>query len=475
MLHINSVSEDSMKTLAKLYHLPLSGPSEIYHPSKLAEYVFERCFHLIPRRLMEFFKVNSLFKSELILHMIINAHIVQLTELEGYVELKGALFARIFDFYNIAVANDKSVYNLFGIKNVPRLSKDHLSKLCTHWMFPSLDNASGAIPAFLVPLIAFQTIHFDSHKVLKDSSDSHHSWTYMKNNKDMSKMLHLHFYDNFKYLLDHFPTIDKIERTFSNNQLSYHSTLNRILFEREYNLGLASKIVMMIMNYPEEVQKSYYPLLGIAAMLPNINGRLFYLTSMFTGNISEFINQLTPQDDFIIQESITLNEKLVRIEKISRDLIGMALFTIPVMEVYFLYLWQKGNCTFDDSKMKKLMTNYEVNFFIDDRIQPPTVSIDDKTIQTMSAFGFRLNGEWELADLPFTKIRDILKILNGVTEIQRDFLSNIHLTPHQFLEVNGFDEKSLLLLDEYSIQELIDSVTDVVDEKYLQVLFNDLK
>ena len=45
------------------------------------------------------------------------------------------------------------------------------------------------------------------------------------------------------------------------------------------------------------------------------------------------------------------------------------------------------------------MEEYGRNYFIDDRVKPVHTNI----------FGARMNGEWELAELPFEQISDILK------------------------------------------------------------------
>lgn len=464
MLYINSVSE-TMETLKSIYQIH-EPKEEISSSTKLAEYVFNECYYLIPQSIRDFFNLEeeeSKLKSELILHLIINAYMVQLIETDGYAKLSGALFTKIFNLYNIAAANsEENTYHLFGDKDISRIAKDHFGKLLAHWMVPPSDNNPSAIPSFLVPLLAFQSIHFDAHKVLKSYNNNQHSRTYLSN-LDNNEKLHLDFYNNFKYLLDRFLTLKKFERIFENKQVTYHPTINRILFEREYHLGLASKIIMMVMHYPEEIKNRYIRILSLAAMLPNISGRLFYLTNIFIGNIH--FHQIEPmsEDEFKIENLITEEEKFIKIESICKDLIGMSLITIPVMESFFLYLWKNRNGTFDNDNMKKVMSKYEKIVFNDD----PVKSEGTKTEGAAdNMFGYKLNGEWELAELPFSDFRDLLKIINKITESQRQKLRNIYLTPYQFLEKNSYDTYNLLILkrNKYNIQALIEAISEVVEE-----------
>ncbi|MCM3631499.1 hypothetical protein M3194_29825 [Paenibacillus glycanilyticus] len=452
MLYINSTSQETMKTIVDTYKLPVEAPAEISNISALATFVFESCVHLIPLDIRDFFNVsseNSIFKSELTLHIIINAYMAHLIETEGNIIRTGSLFSRVFDFFGLALIKEKPVNNLFGDKNIPRVAKEHFKKLAGHWMLPSSDD-SHAIPAFATPLIAFQAVHGDSHKVISDYTDSQHRWNYMKQNKDIGENLHLHFYDNFKYLLDHFPNIDKIERLFEGNRLSYHPTLNKILFERDYYLGLASKIEMLTMHYSDHAKNQYYQYLSKVALLPNINGRLYYLTSILTGSHDPYI-----KNDHNI-EILTEDEHLIRIKKISSSLIGMAVITIPVMEVYFLYLLKQKNLSFKDHTMRNVMEEYGRNKFIDERVKPLIIP----GVKT-NILGARMSGEWELAELPYEGIRDILNLLNKVSVLHKTTLSNIFMQPYQYLDNNGYDKYDQMVLSDCQMVDAISGVIEV--------------
>jgi hypothetical protein len=261
--------------MLETYHLPLDDTEKINSIFELAQYVFEKCRHLIPNVLHDFFKpghkIAGLAKPDLIRHLIINAYMVQLIESDGKIHTSGAFFNRMYDSLDYAISNEKNVWHLFGSKDVPRIAQEYFKKMGERWMNPDLDAQSNALPAFAAPLFAFQAIHVDSHKVLKGYVESKHNWSYFKQHKEVAKKLHLHFCDNFVFLLDQFPNIDKIHRLFEKEQMSYHPVLNRILFEREYQIGLANKIAILTMNEAEEIKIHYYRLLSALALLPNIN------------------------------------------------------------------------------------------------------------------------------------------------------------------------------------------------------------
>lgn len=191
MLYINATSQDTMESLLDTYNLPARVPKEISEISTLAKYAFECCLHLIPYEIRQFFNVsneNSILKSELILHIIVNTYMVQLTKSEGNINRNGALFTRVFDFFDVALTNEKPVNNLFGDKNIPRVAQEHFKKLADHWMLPLSDDSPHAIPAFVSPLIAFQAVHTDSHKVINNYTSSLHSWNYLKQNKEIGEL-----------------------------------------------------------------------------------------------------------------------------------------------------------------------------------------------------------------------------------------------------------------------------------------------
>jgi len=468
LLFINSPSHETINDMIKYYNLPDVGPETFPNLIKVAEYVFASCFHLIPTEIKNFFNINkdstSLIKSEILLHMIINAHMSQLYTTEGNVKRTGALLTKVFNFYLISLANSKTVYDFFGSKDTPRVAKAFLE-----------NHSCSTIPAFAAPLIAFQALHSDAHKVLKDLKNSDHSKNFCKHNKDIASKLHLNFYDNFIYLVDNFLSIKSVERQFEHNSPSYHPTLNKMLFEREYNLGLASKIMMMTLHLPYEMRIKYIRLLAVASMLPNINGRLFYITSIFTGNARSALNPQAIDGEELNMLPTNENEHLSRLRKLSRGLLGMSLITIPVMETFFLYNLSKINYKFNLTKMKTSMEAYEKSLFSDYRVQRLSTNLEGQAFNFCNTYGFSSSGEWELADLSFDDVREVLTIMNEVRETQMKNLSTIYANPQHFLENSSFDDLSLLMLDGNNPQKLLNAVCDVVEENHLQVFFKDTR
>ncbi|MCM3700341.1 hypothetical protein [Paenibacillus macerans] len=439
MLYVNSNTEKALEILVENYHLPLHGAQKISNIYELADYVFEKCYHLIPNDIKEFFEIGQektvFTKPDLIRHLITNAYMVQLIESEGKIHTSGAFFNRVYNFIDIAIAKNQPVWYLFEDKVVPRIAEEFSKKLSEHWMNRDTGKKANTFPSFIAPLIAFQAIHVDSHRVLKGHMDNQHSSSYFKQHKEATKKLHLHFSNNFKFLLDQFPNIDRIERLFENNQMIYHPVLNRILFEREYQIGLANKIAILTMNESEEIKLQYYRLLSALALLSNINGRLFYLPYIRTSG---------------------------RMEKLSSAFIGMALITIPVMESYFLFLLKKKGFSVNASAMQRFMN--EKDFFIDVRTQPEAIPGIRNQI-----FAAKLGLQWELADMPFEHIKNILIVLNKVAEIQTSHLNDIYLNPYDFLKNNGYDKYDLFLFNENK-DRMIEALSQVVKEKYFDVL-----
>lgn len=447
MLYINSNSSE-IKEVLDIYKLPVSGP-EISQPGLLAEYVFEKCYHLIPNDIKKFFnveiKTSSFFKAELIWHIITNAYMVYLSETEGNVNRNGALFSKVSDFFYTSIAKRDPVRDLFEGKDIHRAAKERMKKMGDYWMLPLSNSHSHFIPAFVSPLLAFQVMHADSHKVIKDYTNSEHSYNFQRRNKDESRNVHLHFYDNFKYLLDNFPNIDKIHGLFEKNQLRYHPTINRILFEREYQLGLASKIATSTYLFSDEFKKRFFQILSPLAMLPNINGRLYYLTSM-----------LLRQD--LVRSSMigSLDSNLATTHSLCTSLIGMALITIPVMESYFLYLWKNGDGSFENRYMQKNMQDYEEISFSDERSEPLSFSEGVK----IPGVNIHLNGKWALTEVPFKQIKEILTPLNQALDIKRLHLNKIYLSPLEYLKTNGYDRYTLMTL--ISEAQIINAVSENV-------------
>lgn len=465
MLYINSISKEAIESLLTIYNLPAECPQDVTTPLELMDFAFKVCYELIPYRIREHFEIGHniiypLIKEDLGLHMLFNAFMVQLFETRGIVKNNGSLFTRISDCLGEAIANDKNVWNLFGDKvDIPRNAKNNFSDIAEYMMLSrSNTNTKYEIPDFLSPLIAYVAVNYDSHKVLKDYKDSQHSSSYLMNNKGISEKLHLNFYDNFKYLLDNFSNIYKVERLFNNSEYSHHTTINRMFFEREYNLGLASKIVVMTLHYPSDIKKQYQKLLSLASLFPNINGRLYYVSSILTGILGVSSDGNTNRS-LTSGGTFTLDENLVRIREFARSFIRMALIAVPVMEAYFLYLWKKSKKGFNVEEMKKLMEDYEGKKFIHKKSQPEPFL--ERT------FGFSSYDEWQLAELSFMEIREVLKIINEVKDIQRKSLRTIYLNPYKYLKEHKYDDFSLMISkEEGNIFGIINNVSEIIEEQY---------
>lgn len=469
MLHVNSPSQEEMAQIIKTYKLADNSPSHLDSPFKLAEYVFEACIDLIPNffgKCYEESKDKKSIKMDLVFHMVLNAYMNELIENEGSVQRNSNLFTKVHSF--LGPARTKSGLNdLIGEKsavNLNRFTRKKMSEIGKRWELSMSSDTNYTIPSFIAPLVAFQTLHADIHKVVTDYKDARSSIYYTR--KYNSRELHLDFYDNFKFMLDNFLSIEKIAQLFKDGTIIYHPTLNKILFEREYSLGLVSKISAMSINYSEEMRIPYRNLLSIVGMLPNVNGRLLYLTSLLQST-----NAINGEEREVLS---TWDEKLNELKKWSHSIIGLSTITIPVMEAYFIFLWQKKGSSLIDFNMADTMTDYDDVLFLDKRDEIEYAYYAKKRLfKTENVIGIRHSAEWALSELSFNKVFDVLKMVNEISDIQRHSIKrNIHLNPYKFLEEYEVDQLTIWQLERtQDIQGVISKVSDVIEENYMGFVF----
>lgn len=281
MLHIRFVTQENIEAILHNYNLPEQCSGEVQSPLSLAKYVFDTCAKFIPRRLRDHLTVSQailpIVKNDLCLHIIINAFMAKLYLSNENVKNNGALFTVVADLLTQSVANNDNVMDLFGDHDVVRIAKEQFATIGNYLNLPSEGNNKGYhIPSFLAPYIGYLSTNYNIHKLLKNYKEStFHTNSFVRKNRDLSDKIHLHYYDNFSFLLNSFNNIKIGERLFKEKKYDHYPALNKIIFEKEYHLGLASKITVMTNAYPLEIRLQYQKLLCLASLLPNINGRLY--------------------------------------------------------------------------------------------------------------------------------------------------------------------------------------------------------
>lgn len=394
-----------MGHLLELYDLPKDFPDLSGRTlNQQAEFAFNACLHLIPSAFLQHITgVGSFssFKEELIMHITLNAFMVGASESEGSLMKKGVFLETVGHYFTSRIENkDKNFIDLFRGKELSDLSIRHFKDIGEYLSLKRSNNKkSFEISVLAAPFISFMANTYDAHLVLKSYKPSQQSKTFLQGTKEISGDLHFHFRNNFNYFLNSFQNINKIETHYNDSKISLHTTINKMLFEREYNLGLANNIAVLTQHMEQPERQKYELLLSLAALLPNIMGRLKYIMSIIS-------SKKDMHDDLFLA------------------LINIALITIPVMEVYFLYLNEKSNQNLND--LKTIIN--EDNSYFKDKQSLPWINL------SVTSYGLDIRNRIELHDFSFVRIKTILEIINAITETKKTELDNVFIDPQMYLD-----------------------------------------
>ncbi|MNC44287.1 hypothetical protein D3C75_931880 [compost metagenome] len=222
-----------------------------------------------------------------------------------------------------------------------------------------------------------------------------------------------------------------------------------MIFEREYNFGLASKIYVMTNSFDSTVKSSYHKIMSLTALFPN-NGRLAYLVSLY--------------------KSINSNGKIYIDEGQATAIISMATIVIPIMESYFIYLWREGNLKFNRIHMHDFMKKFEEHTFLEQAVLPHSMEVQGIMLTGYKLFPFRESNEWELAELGFSEIKPILEVINKITEA-RKLCSEIFLDPLGYLKSkNDYDKHSIITIKENPLHLIQTTAEEIKNQYYREFL-----
>lgn len=418
MYYINNLSQEQILNIIRLYELPEQFPEE----RNLAEYVFDECHKLIPEVLNRYFYIGTFsesyyksdFRSELVNHLITNYEMVHLIESNQHIQNTGALFEKVDNFFlNQASDNEYPLSDLSNNEERARNAKRNFHEIGSYLELSRTDEKKYTIPKLAAPFISNLAVNYSTHKVLKRTEETQQSDTYLKKNTAVSEKLHLNFYENFNFLLNNFSKLPDIEKVYGikkikgkyQEKIDVQATINRVLFEREYNLALANRITLLLTNKKLVAKENLEWLLSLFSLLPNINGRLEYVTSLFSDECSEF-------------------EFSRNIEEVSLALIGLATIVIPVMELYYLYMQRVGRIDFDEGGYNKRMVILSKDFF-DKRIEKPAEDWLCRIQKNPTVI--------ELNDLKYNDIKGIIRKINVVSEIKHTELRSIFFNPASYV------------------------------------------
>ncbi|MEK4508244.1 hypothetical protein [Paenibacillus sp. FSL K6-2524] len=458
MLHINSNALES--EMLKVYNLTTECPSSIDTLEELADFVVKETNHLIPEKIRTMiegawnqegskFTGSSLKKiivKDLRDHILVNSIMVSECKMGERVTVDNKFLRSILE--NSLDTRLSKIQTKISIKEL-------LYDLDGNGDFLSLK--SGNCPKCISSMIGYVAINYGSHTFLKGGKRDHldsiikkeqGKWeetikhtsnmiekTKLEKDKDLetnsltkelNERFHINYYNNFVSVL--------------NSMEDPNKSINLLLFEREYNLGLASEISRIgndaIKMIPVEVKNEekywgkYTDLLCVTALLPNINGR-----TLLARLIHSYL--LTCES----------SKRLVLLQDMMKSIIQMAVITIPVMESYFIRLESERN-----------FRNIKADSFIKEAKAEAEAIIDVKP-------SYSLNNRVGVLDPNFIKMKRILEVIGKIDKIYKNDLMHVYKDPYKYLVNNGGNiDKFDIYLDES--RGLIPDISDATTEKF---------
>lgn len=413
-----------LEDILSIYDLNLDPQKEFHSLYVIAEYVYEECSCLIPDEIKDMVRINSdlvAFESEILSSLIINAAIVQLEEKHGSVTRNGALLGRVGEYLEKEVSN-RTIVDMYRGKELADMAERHFTTLAEELCLND-DNNKYSIPVVAAPFASYIAASYDIHKVLNEISYSVHSKSFMEECTNKYKeTFHIHYLNSYLKFLDDFVRIPNITKAFGikkyngiyDKEVPFFYSVNRILFEREYNLQLASQIYMETKN--NSIFKSEYSdLLCILSLFPNLFGRI------------EYVRWLS--------KNIKDKKKTYILDDVFVALLGFSLITIPIMESYFLYLQRKF---YSESEI------IDIDIYLEDSIRAYLSDNENSDRPCLN----KLFADQGNNEVTYSQIKNTLYHMNKVKRLYKAELFKIYIDPVNFLYKNDYDPlTSILLVD----------------------------
>lgn len=196
-----------------------------------------------------------------------------------------------------------------------------------------------------LPFTLFTAIYKTTHNHLKNIKGKRASIdTYMEsviNLQDPERMLHKRYWRYFYSILEDYGQSIK--------------NINKVIFEREYNLLLATVINRNTENLTEPMKNRTRQVLSLTSLLPNVMGREL-IAGLFNENLNLPKNSYGTLSIFPNQ-----HDYYKTLQKFAADVLSMSLVSIPMMESVFL-------CLLDDEEkahLKDIANELIINFNIE--------------------------------------------------------------------------------------------------------------
>ncbi|WP_019912434.1 hypothetical protein [Paenibacillus sp. HW567] len=449
MIHFKTRSQEELREALLNYQLNLEVPIHVKSPWELAEYVFNSCKGIMPQATQDLFSGIFQFKEDLCSHLIFNCWTIDSLGSNEYVKNSSSLIRIAYDIFDLArirKKENKLINDLLVSEEASRMGIKHFKKTLGAYLELPPDEQSFKTPAIFAPFVSYIALNYKIHGILKDTGTSKPNQTFINKHQNVIEKIHLKYYEYFNFLIKEFPVNGKVKSQFYDYNSVHNSLINKMIFEREYNLGLASKIFMMTNNIDSPVRSSYYKIMSLSALFAN-NGRLSYLINIY--------------------ESINSSGRVYIDEDKATAIISMALIVIPIMELYFIYLWREGSLKFDEIHMRESMEHYEKYTYLEERVFPFSFETEEIKLKGVELFPFRLSSEWELVELEFSKIKPILESINKMTKTAKP-ISEIFLNPIGYLRSEIHYDKYRMSINEENPSYLIETVAELIEKQYFR-------
>ncbi|WP_127484288.1 hypothetical protein [Paenibacillus ehimensis] len=319
------LSNESRTRILKQLNLEhINDPLAIH--SNLARFVYCKCQHLVPHKILELFHRKGLLENFI---KDIEQHLEFKFSMVNFVnEDNNKIIERNDHYIKDLIVTMENIEDNFKYNNTASNYQKYLKDLIRvdlglglvekertgfHNLKRNNKVEQVAVPEYLAPFIFFMTINHDIHSNLKK-----------------------HNVSSLNYLSKKIVSYRKL--------ISNYKGLQRLIclyyFEKQYNLGLCKQILMYLDNFAEKNRKDIAKVLGLAALLPNIKGRLTYIKvlaesrSLMKRDLEDFENE----SYWTYYNQGSQSEDELWMNRTIDILLQLAFITIPVMEVCYFHL-----------------------------------------------------------------------------------------------------------------------------------------
>ncbi|MBY9078935.1 hypothetical protein [Paenibacillus sp. CGMCC 1.18879] len=293
--------------------------------SSLAQFVFDKCQHLIPFKILELFRRKGKldeFIKDITEHLDFKYGIIECIGgkkesivIRNDLYIKGVLES-LEKLENYRYNNNVSNYLNYLKKDLCHdLNLEIIEKPRTGFHNLKKNNMieQVAVPEILAPYIFFMALNYDMNSSLKKNRADSLSYLAQKTEA---------YYDLISQYED------------------FQRSLCLYQFEQNYHLGLRKQIIKHLSRFSNRNKEDAAKVLSLAALLPNIQGRLTYVQVLADSISQMHSDQMDFESEMYWMQynKHTLGEEALWMSRTIDILLRLSIVTIPVMELYYYHL-----------------------------------------------------------------------------------------------------------------------------------------